>query len=73
MDKEQFLKLINNTRRKSKNKWYEFHATVEGRLITIKGFNTWLQIFKVDGIQQWSTMDCSVKQFNDDVIKGLES
>ena len=47
--------------------WYFFHDKVEDKLITIKGYKTWLQVYKVNGTDYSNCMDVSVKQFEADL------
>lgn len=71
MNKENFIKYVNQIRKENKNKWYVCTKFVDGKLVEIKAFNTWLQIFKVDGLQQDTLMDISVKQFNETLERAL--
>ena len=52
-----------NKRRKT-NKWYSYVGTINGKDVRIKGYRTWLQIFRVDGVDCSNCMEESVKQFN---------
>lgn len=71
MTKDEFITHINKHRKACKNQWYSFIETVDNRRIEIKGFNTWLQIFKIDGIQQNTAIDISVSQFNKQLNEAL--
>ena len=62
MEKDIFIKELN-AKRKSGN-WYAFSGTVNGKIIQIKGYKTWLQIFNIDGINNSGCMEISVKEFN---------
>ena len=64
-DRNDFFKAINTLRKKSKNKWYSFSGTVNGQYIELKAFGTWLQIFRIDGIDNSHCPDLSVKRFNE--------
>jgi glucan phosphorylase len=68
LDAPSFQTLINKTRKANKDRWYAFVGNVEGKQVSLKGFNTWLQRYTVDGLHQPNTMDISVKQFNDVLI-----
>lgn len=59
----EFVQTVNKFRLMNKNSWYGAIFTVENKTVRIKGYNTWLQIFEIDGIRQANTMDISVKQF----------
>ncbi len=56
---------INEARKTNKNKWYTLRINQAGKTIEVKGYNTWLQILRIDGINNPSRMDISVKEFND--------
>ena len=58
-----FIKEINNLRLKSRGGWYQWVGSVEGKEIKLKGYKTWLQIYKVDGIDYSGGMDIGVKEF----------
>lgn len=60
---DEFSKQVNQLRKAHPDKWYTCTAIVEGKTVGLKGFNTWLQIFRVDRIQQNTLSDISVKQF----------
>jgi hypothetical protein len=64
LDFATFSKLINDTRKGNKHKWYGFGGTVDGKRVAVKGIDTWLQIYRVEGLQQPAPMDISVKEFN---------
>ena len=58
-----FVDTINKLRLSSPNKWYQWGGVVSGKKIEIKGFGTWLQIFRVDGMNVPTGMDISVGEF----------
>ena len=62
--KEKFIKMLNKVRREDKNKWYFVTAVVDGKEVKIKGYGTWLQIFKINEIDYSNVMEQSVKEFN---------
>ena len=66
MDKLTIIKVLNDTRKANKGRWYSGCIVDDaGRSIEYKGYNTWLQIFRIDGVTHSSLMDISVKQFNE--------
>lgn len=69
MKLETFTKEINALRLKNKNAWYQFTGTVEGRKVEVKGFNTWLQIYRVDGVTYGGGMGSKVSQYKEELIK----
>lgn len=69
MKLETFTKEINGLRLKNKNAWHQFTGSVEGRKVEIKGYNTWLQIYRVDGVNYGGGMGGKVNQYKKDLIK----
>jgi len=63
MNREEFVKTINDLRRKNKGKWYYWTGTVNNQPVEIKAYDTWLQIFRISGIQQNTLMDIPVNNF----------
>ena len=61
--KKGFIALINKKRLENKNDWYLFVGNVECKKVIIKGYNTWLQRFTVDGVDHSNTMENSVSKF----------
>ena len=61
---QELIKEINNLRKKNKDSWYTLTAIFNNNLIEIKGFGTWLQIFKINTYSYPFPMDISVKEFN---------
>ncbi len=72
MTTEEFIKAVNALRLANKGKWYFAEYTVNGKSIQIKGYNTWLQIFRVNGINQNSIMDISVTEFKKALEQGVK-
>ena len=66
---EAFVKEINKLR--LKGGWYYFIGLVNDKPVNIKGYNTWLQIFTVDGYRISSPMDISVKEFKNNLRKAV--
>ena len=64
MDKITFIKEINKLRKANKNKWYQFIGIVAGKEIKLKGYNTWLQVYKIDNIDYTSATTTTVKDYN---------
>jgi len=67
MDFMDFINHINMMRRRNKNAWYTWTGTVERKTVIVKGYGTWLQIFKVDSIDYSNPMERSVGEFEDDL------
>ena len=71
-NKEQFIRMVNKIRLEDKNKWYWLLAIVDGKEVKLKGYGTWLQIFKVDDIDHGWGADVSVKEFKNKLKEGIE-
>lgn len=69
MNKEIILSVIDNARKTNKNKWYS--GSIHGGSIQYRGFNTWLQVLNIDGIDHSSTMELSVKEFRKHILESL--
>lgn len=63
MNTEQFIKTINDTRLANKNQWYFWKGQVNGKDCELKGFNTSLQILRINGLNHPTICDISVKEF----------
>jgi len=64
-----FVKEINTLRLRNKNNWYQWVGKVQGKKIEIKGYGTWLQIFRVDGVQYGGLMDIPISVFKSELEK----
>lgn len=71
IDKQTFLILMNALRRLNRDKWYVWEGIVENKTVQVKAFNTWLQVFRINGIQQNTLMDISVRQFNATILNSF--
>lgn len=67
MDKLELLQILK-TKRLS-GSWYTFLGVVEDKSIRIKGYKTWLQIYKVNSIDYSNCMDRKVTEFVCDVLE----
>jgi len=65
------VNIINKLRLENNNGWYLYNTTINNHNIQIKGYGTWLQIFKIDGIDNGSTMDLNVTQFKEHLTNAL--
>ena len=72
MTNSEFIKHIDGLRKASKGQWYQFIGHVDGRVVKVKAFGTWLQIYIVDGVQMGTTMDNSVSNFKLELSQGLK-
>lgn len=63
---------INALRKQNKNAWYFAELQDNsGRVIRVKGYNTWLQVFTINGVDYTFGMDKSVKQFISEIEEAL--
>ena len=69
MKTDEFVKQINNLRLQNKNKWYTYQGTVNNKNVALKGYGTWLQILRVDGLTVPTVSDISVTEVKQ-VLKG---
>jgi len=58
----EFKKLINDKRKEGG--WYQYAGYVEDKIVSLKGYGTWLQIYRVDGIEYGNCMDAKVLEFH---------
>ena len=72
MTNQEFIKHANNLLLASKGNWYQFTGTVNGRDVQLKGYGTWLQVYRVAGVNQITTMDNSVSNFKLELLQGLK-
>lgn len=68
----EFLETVNNLRKRNKNRWYALVGIIAGKRVVIKAYNTWLQIYTVNGLRCGGVMDNSVKAFNAELSKPFE-
>ena len=64
-EKSDFVKAINSLRLNSKGKWYAWVGIVEGKKVELKGFGTWLQILRVNGLNHAPCPDIPVSRFKE--------
>ena len=69
MTKEEFIKIVNYRRRHNKNKWYGFYGVVAEKTVELKSYNTWLQIYRVNGITYPGLHGLSVKDFKEELLQ----
>lgn len=72
MTTQDFVKQINTLRLANKGRWYSWQGVVNNKTVVIKGFNTWLQLFLVEGLQCGNCADRSVKDFKNDLASAVE-
>lgn len=70
MDTIEFIKEVNS--RRLSGGWYGFNGVVNNKEVIIKGYKTWLQIFKVNGYSIPSGYDLKVSEFKEVLTKGVQ-
>lgn len=68
---DEFIKCINKLRIDNKNNWYEYMGTVNNKRVILKGYNTWLQILKVNNTRINTNMSISVAEFKNKLAESL--
>lgn len=69
---DEFVKELNKARLANKNKWIVCTATVEGKEVQIKAYNTgYLQIFRIDGREQAAPMDMSISAWKEFILNAF--
>lgn len=63
MNAIDFVKEINALRLQNKGNWYTWKGVVNNKQVVLKGYATWLQVFKVDNLTIPTVSDISVKDF----------
>ncbi len=72
MDTQEFITSINKLRLFNKDKWVYWHGIVNGYEVSLKSFNTWVQIITVALVQDSGPIDCSVSQFKEFLNKSVQ-
>ena len=68
---DEFVKAINDLRKKNKDTWYYWSGFVNGKSVSIDGYNTWLRRFRVNGMMTNTVMDISVAKFTQQLKDNL--
>ena len=68
MEVKQLVDAVNKLRLANRGKWYWFNDTVGGKVVRIKAFGTWMQIYDVDGVNCANCMERSVAEFKADLV-----
>ena len=76
-EKNEALKLINKIRLTNNNKWYFIELTHNNRVYQMKGFGTWLQVFKLNlkfnpSVDYSNAMDQTIKQYKKHILSVLD-
>ena len=54
---DEFIKAVNKCRLENKNKWFGLICIVDGAIVRIKNYGTYLQIFTVNDVRQATPME----------------
>jgi len=65
MNLADFLKAMKFHRLTNVGKWYYFNGTVEGKEVSVKAYEYWVQILKVGGINYAQGMTETAKAWRD--------
>jgi hypothetical protein len=71
MDTKQFIKEVNEKRKDGKA-WYWFVGAVNNKKVRIKAYNTWLQVYEVDGVILPCPHGLKVREFKELLRRGVE-
>tara|TARA_R100001463_G_scaffold77580_1_gene131707 strand:+ start:1011 stop:1292 length:282 start_codon:yes stop_codon:yes gene_type:complete len=83
-EKNEALKLINKIRLANKNKWYFIELIHNNKKYEIKGFGTWLQLFKLNlkfnrsslciysCVDYSNCMDQTISQYKEHILNVLD-
>ena len=71
MNTSEFVKEINALRLQNKGKWYVWQGIVNNKQVVLKGYATWLQVLKVDGLMIPTVSDMSVKDFKEILLNAV--
>jgi len=66
----EFKKLINDKRKAGD--WYYYEGRVEDKSVALKGYGTWLQVYRVDEINYANCMEAKVSEFNMTLAKPFD-
>lgn len=70
-DKKQFVKEYNVLRLKNKGCWVYFNGIIEDKEVTIKTYNTSIQILRVNGCEGGGVWDLKVSEFKNKILQAL--
>ena len=73
MNNKELKQTILKDRLNNKNSWYTRNLiTVNGRRVSYKGYDTWLQRFTVDGLEYGFPMDLKPTKFKELVCNTVD-
>ena len=68
---DAFLLFLKAKRKENKNNWYAYFGSVNDQKIELKIYDTWLQLFNINGINISTPMEMSVKTFFETIKTNL--
>jgi len=68
---EQLIKAFNKERKGNQGKWLSFTGDIDGEPVSIKSFDTWIQVATYKGRRDGSPAGCTVKQLNEWLLNFL--
>jgi hypothetical protein len=69
---QDFVIALNSQRLKNPKKWITYVGTVNGKSVEIKTYDcSYLQIFRVDGVNDFPVMDVKPTVWKDFILKRL--
>lgn len=72
MKTDEFVMTINKLRLLNKDKWVSWAGLVNGYEVSLKSFNTWVQIIHVGMVKDSGPMDCSIAEFKEFLSKAVQ-
>ena len=63
---------FNRRRKTNKNKWFTVSHIINDELVSIKCFDTWIQILEIENIKSSSPMDLTVTDINTWLLESLK-
>ena len=68
---EEFIKAVNDKRLAKSHGWYSGRYEVNGKIVLIKGYQTWLQILNVDGVEHSGGTALKVNKFKEQLREAV--
>lgn len=60
---QEFVREVNNERLQNKNRWITWFGKVNGKEVSLKSHNNWVQVILVDGVKKTGNMYSNVSEF----------
>lgn len=72
MDTKEFIDTVNKARLLNKDKRITWSGLVNGYEVSLKVFNTWVQVIHVGLTKDSGPMDCTPKEFKEFLHKAVQ-